>query len=104
MAPAIRHLDRDRRVPRGTQAQDSAVDGCRSRREAVEPLALRDVACGALAAGGLCGHLAEQPGTLGNDVVLVDRLQVLLPAHDERVRLELAELAECHPDLLADAV
>src|SRR5436190_8239739 len=94
----------DRRVPGGTQAEGSGVDGCRSRRESVEPLALRHVTCGALAAGGLRGHLAEQAGTLGHDVVLVDRLEVLLPSHDERVRLELAELVERHPDLLADAV
>ena len=49
-----------------------------SARRAVEPLAHRDVMRGGLAGGELVPQLAEQPEALGHDVVLVDRLEVLL--------------------------
>ncbi len=45
---------------------------------AVEPLPHRDVMRGRLAGGELVPQLAEQPEALGHDVVLVDRLEVLL--------------------------
>ena len=46
---------------------------------------------GGLAGGELVAHLAEQPEALGHDVVLVDRLEVLLARGDEVSSAELGE-------------
>ena len=83
-------------MPVGTRLEGLAVDGCRSGGIAVEPLAHRHVAHRLLAARGLSDHLPQQPRALGDDVVLVDRLQVLLPR--EQVRMALIEFADFEPD------
>src|SRR5207248_4644477 len=55
----------------------------------LEPLAHRDVVPRVLASPQLGADLAEQPVPLGDDVVLVDRLQVLLPGEHERFVVEV---------------
>src|SRR3954454_5022291 len=102
--PASVIWDPDRRMPAATRAVASVVDGCLRRGISVQPLAHRHVTRCAFASGALGCHLAEQPRAFGDDVVLMDRLEVLLAAHDEGVRLEPCELLEGHADLLADAV
>ena len=52
----------------------------------------------------LARELAEQAVALGDDVVLVDRLEVLLAREHERVVAEAAELLDRHPHHLAHAV
>src|SRR4051795_8965125 len=52
----------------------------------------------------LVAELAEQPEALGDDVVLVDRLEVLLARRDERSVAELREALDDPADHLADAV
>jgi CDP-diacylglycerol---glycerol-3-phosphate 3-phosphatidyltransferase len=48
-------------------------------RTAVEPVSHRDVVPRVLARGELVPQLSQQSVTVGDDVVLVDRLEVLLP-------------------------
>src|SRR4051812_8538899 len=57
-----------------------------------------------LARRELVAELAEQPEALGDDVVLVDRLEVLLARRDERRVLERAVLGDDPGDHLAHAV
>ena len=61
---------------------------------------MRDV----LAGVELAAQLAEQPEALGDDVVLVDRLEVLLARRHERVVAQAAEALDRAADRLAHAV
>src|SRR4051794_18284119 len=70
----------------------------------VQPLAHRRVMREVLARLELVAELAEQPEALGDDVVLVDRLEVLLARGDERRVLERAVLGDDPGDHLAHAV
>src|SRR3954471_4501398 len=73
-----------------------AGDSSPERRSAgrVEPLAHRHVVRGVLAGRELAPELSEHAGPVGGDVVLVDRLEVLLARGDERVVAQLRELLD----------
>ena len=73
----LREAD-ERRAARPSRSSE------RGQRPRVEPLAHRRVVREVLAGGQLVAQLAEQAEALGDDVVLVDRLQVLLAGGDER--------------------
>src|SRR3954468_17167831 len=70
----------------------------------VQPLAHRGVMREVLARGDLVAQLAEHAEALGDDVVLVDRLEVLLAGRDERLVLERGERGDHAADHLAHAV
>src|SRR3954447_5193705 len=70
----------------------------------VQPLAHRRVMREVLARCDLVAQLAEHAEALGDDVVLVDRLEVLLARRDERLVLERGELGDDAADHLAHAV
>src|SRR3954469_12235633 len=82
----------------------AAIRAWRSARAGVQPLAHRRVMREVLARAELGAQLAEQPEALGDDVVLVDRLEVLLARGDERVVAQVAELLDHAADHLPDAV
>src|SRR5215211_6522900 len=52
----------------------------------------------------LAREVAEQPLALGDDVVLVDRFEVLLPGAEEGARAEVSEAFDGHAHHLAHAV
>src|SRR3954469_13532019 len=70
----------------------------------VQPLAHRRVMREVLARGNLVAQLAEHAEALGDDVVLVNRLEVLLARRHERLVLERRVLADHAADHLAHAV
>ena len=71
---------------------------------AVEPLAHGELALGVLARAQLVAQLREPAEALGHDVVLVDRLEVLLPRRDERVGMQVGHPVDDAADHLAHAV
>ena len=94
-----------RAAPRSTTSGSTAPigSGC-ADQAALEPFAHRRVMRDVLAGVELAAQLAEQPEALGDDVVLVDRLEVLLARRDEGVVAQVAEALERAANRLAHAV
>src|ERR671919_736801 len=70
----------------------------------LEPLAHREVVARVLAGVDLGADLAQEAGALGDDVVAVDRLQVLLAGADEAALLERRVCLDDAADHLAHAI
>src|SRR2546423_2509728 len=70
----------------------------------LEPLAHRGVVREMLAGGDLVAQLAQEPEALRDDVVLVDRLEVLLAGRHEVLVGELAVVVDDAANHLAHAV
>ena len=89
------------RPPQGARRRADPAALIRRRRRAIaHRRVMRDV----VARVELAAQLAEQPEALGDDVVLVDRLEVLLARRDERVVAQAAEALDRAADRLAHAV
>src|SRR4051812_3553061 len=73
-------------------------------RAVLEPLAHRHVVGHVDLLAELTLQLADESVAFGNDVVAMDRLEVLLPGEDECVVGEAAELVDTHPYHLAHDV
>ena len=93
--------DRVRRHLDGFPPRPPLVAGAARRRQ---PGPQRRVARTVLAAGDLVTQLPERPEALGDDVVLMDRLEVLLSRGDEAAAVQLWKLAHDAGDHLAHAI
>ena len=89
----IEQARRERAAERSsvTQARGAETVAGSSGLESValEPLAHRQVMRRGLARAQLAAQVADQPVALGDDVVLVDRLEVLLARHHEGVVVDI---------------
>src|SRR3954447_11904612 len=82
----------------------AGIRAWRSARAGVQPLAHRRVMREVPARAQLVAQLAQEPEALGDDVVLVDGLEVLLARGDERVVAQAVEALDRAADGLAHAV